>query len=77
MPSCEREFDEVHVREGEKFNVDAFKHACRLWTITLELSVSMLQFPSREIAELSWRYRTLGLGYANLGTILMVMGFLI
>ena len=44
--------------KGEKFNVDAFKHACRLWTITLELSVSMAQFPSREIAELSWRYRT-------------------
>lgn len=60
--------------DGEKFDVDAFKHACRLWTITLEISVAMAQFPSREIAELSWRYRTLGLGYANLGTILMVMG---
>jgi ribonucleoside-diphosphate reductase alpha chain len=60
--------------DGEKFDVEAFRHACRLWTITLEISVSMAQFPSREIAELSWRYRTLGLGYANLGTILMVMG---
>ncbi|MEE2757427.1 MAG: vitamin B12-dependent ribonucleotide reductase [Myxococcota bacterium] len=57
-----------------KFDVDAFKHACRLWTITLEISVAMAQFPSEEIAKLSWTYRTLGLGYANLGTILMVMG---
>ena len=57
-----------------KFDVDAFQHACRLWTITLEISVAMAQFPSEEIAKLSWTYRTLGLGYANLGTILMVMG---
>ena len=57
-----------------KFDVDAFKHACRLWTVTLEISVAMAQFPSQEIARLSWMYRTLGLGYANLGTILMVMG---
>ena len=60
--------------EGSRFDVDAFRHACRLWTLTLELSVVMAQFPSKEIAELSWRYRTLGLGYANLGTVLMVMG---
>ena len=60
--------------EHTKLDVDAFQHACRLWTITLEISVAMAQFPSVEIAERSWRYRTLGLGYANLGTILMVMG---
>ncbi|MEE2786759.1 MAG: vitamin B12-dependent ribonucleotide reductase [Myxococcota bacterium] len=57
-----------------RFDVDGFRHACRLWTLTLEISVAMAQFPSAEIAELSWRYRTLGLGFANLGTILMVMG---
>jgi len=57
-----------------RFDVEAFRHACRLWTITLEISVTMAQFPSAEIAELSWRYRTLGLGYANLGTVLMVLG---
>jgi ribonucleoside-diphosphate reductase alpha chain len=57
-----------------KFDVDAFQHACRLWTITLEISVAMAQFPSADIATLSWKYRTLGLGFANLGTILMVMG---
>jgi len=56
------------------FDVEAFQHACRLWTITLETSVVMAQFPSREIARKSFEYRTLGLGYANLGTYLMVAG---
>ncbi len=56
------------------FDVEAFKHAVRLWTITLEISVLMAQFPGREIAWRSYLYRTLGLGYANLGTILMTMG---
>ena len=57
-----------------KFDVEAFRHACRLWTVTLEISVTMAQFPSKTIAELSWKYRTLGLGYANIGTMLMVLG---
>ena len=43
----------------------------RLWTIVLEISVLMAQFPSREIAQLSYEYRTLGLGYANIGGLLM------
>lgn len=60
--------------ETGTFNVDAFKHATRLWTITLEVSVLMAQFPGKEIARLSYIFRTLGLGYANLGTILMTMG---
>lgn len=60
--------------ETGTFNTDAFKHACRLWTITLEISVLMAQFPGKEIARLSYMFRTLGLGYANLGTILMMMG---
>jgi ribonucleoside-diphosphate reductase alpha chain len=46
----------------------------RLWTVTLEISVLMAQFPSKEIAELSYEYRTLGLGYANIGGLLMSMG---
>jgi ribonucleoside-diphosphate reductase alpha chain len=57
-----------------RFDVDAYRHACRLWTVTLETSVVMAQFPSREIARRSFDYRTLGLGYANLGTYLMVAG---
>jgi ribonucleoside-diphosphate reductase alpha chain len=56
------------------FDTEAFEHACRLWTIALEISVLMAQFPSREIAELSYRYRTLGLGFANIGGLLMAAG---
>ncbi|MFN3872938.1 MAG: vitamin B12-dependent ribonucleotide reductase [Ignavibacterium sp.] len=57
-----------------KFNINAFRHASRLWTIVLEISVVMAQFPSKEIAQLSYEYRTLGLGYANLGALLMLQG---
>jgi ribonucleoside-diphosphate reductase alpha chain len=61
-------------RGEDGFNVVDFRHATRLWTIVLEISVMMAQFPSREIARLSYAYRTLGLGYANLGGLLMSMG---
>ena len=60
--------------ENEKFEIEKFRHASRLWTIVLEISVLMAQFPSKNIAKLSYEYRTLGLGYANLGALLMVMG---
>jgi ribonucleoside-diphosphate reductase alpha chain len=60
--------------EKNTFDVDAYKHAIRLWTVVLEISVLMAQFPSPEIARRSYEYRTLGLGYANLGTMLMVSG---
>ncbi|MCZ6793292.1 MAG: vitamin B12-dependent ribonucleotide reductase [Planctomycetota bacterium] len=60
--------------ENRHFDVEAFRHACRLWTIVLEISVLMAQYPSAGIAELSYRFRTLGLGYANLGTLLMLSG---
>src|SRR5688572_29345011 len=56
------------------FDVPAFEHATRLWTVVLEISVLMAQFPSKEVAQLSYEYRTLGLGYANMGTVLMVSG---
>ncbi|MHA1569518.1 MAG: vitamin B12-dependent ribonucleotide reductase, partial [Alphaproteobacteria bacterium] len=56
------------------FDVPAFEHAVRLWTVTLEISVLMAQFPSRRIAELSYQYRTLGLGFANVGGLLMDSG---
>lgn len=56
------------------FDVDGFRHACRIWTVILDISVQMAQFPSREIAQKSWDYRTLGLGYANIGALLMRMG---
>ncbi|HEX8375291.1 MAG TPA: adenosylcobalamin-dependent ribonucleoside-diphosphate reductase, partial [Geminicoccaceae bacterium] len=61
-------------RQDGSLAVDDFAHACRLWTIVLEIAVLMAQFPSRRIAELSFRFRTLGLGYANLGGLLMASG---
>jgi ribonucleoside-diphosphate reductase alpha chain len=59
-------------KETRAFDVKGFEHACRIWTIVLEISVLMAQFPSKEVAQLSYDYRTLGLGYANLGSALMV-----
>jgi ribonucleoside-diphosphate reductase alpha chain len=61
-------------RDGGTFDTPAFEHAVRLWTIALEISVLMAQFPSREIAKLSYEFRTLGLGYANIGGLLMASG---
>ncbi len=60
--------------ENKCLNTDLFKHAVRIWTLILEISVMMAQFPSKEIAKLSYEYRTLGLGYANLGGYLMSKG---
>ncbi|PLX24376.1 MAG: ribonucleoside-diphosphate reductase, adenosylcobalamin-dependent [Ignavibacteria bacterium] len=61
--------------EGKhEFKVENFRHAVRLWTLTLEISVLMAQFPSRSVALKSYQFRTLGLGYANLGSLLMVAG---
>jgi ribonucleoside-diphosphate reductase alpha chain len=57
-----------------KFDVESFRHATRVWTLILEISVYMAQFPSQSVAQKSFDYRTLGLGYANLGTLLMVQG---
>ncbi len=59
---------------GGKFDAEAYVHATRLWTVTLEISVLMAQFPSKEIAQRSYDFRTLGLGYANIGGLLMNMG---
>ena len=58
----------------KQFDVDAYEHLCRLWTVVLEISVMMAQFPSKAIAELSYEFRTLGLGFANIGGLLMTMG---
>ncbi len=61
-------------QETKTFRIEEFEHAVRLWTVVLEVSVMMAQFPSRRIAELSYEYRTLGLGYANIGGLLMASG---
>ncbi|MER9132794.1 vitamin B12-dependent ribonucleotide reductase [Mesorhizobium sp. M0768] len=55
-------------------DISAYEHTVRLWTMVLEISVMMAQFPSKEIAKLSYEYRTLGLGYANIGGLLMTSG---
>ena len=57
-----------------KFDIAGYEHTVRLWTLVLEVSVMMAQFPSRAIAERSYVYRTLGLGYANIGGLLMTSG---
>ncbi len=56
------------------FDVEGYEHTVRLWTVVLEISVLMAQFPSKQIAQLSYEYRTLGLGYANIGGLLMSSG---
>ena len=62
------------IEENGEFRIEDFRHATRLWTIVLEISVLMAHFPSKQIAQRSYDFRTLGLGYANLGTILMING---
>ncbi|MCZ7449471.1 vitamin B12-dependent ribonucleotide reductase [Agrobacterium rhizogenes] len=58
----------------KRIDIADYEHAVRLWTVVLEVSVMMAQFPSRQIAERSYEYRTLGLGYANIGGLLMSSG---
>ncbi len=61
-------------QETNQFDVNGYEYVTRLWTVVLEISVLMAQFPAKEVAQLSYDYRTLGLGYANLGSLLMVQG---
>ncbi|GHT92124.1 ribonucleotide-diphosphate reductase subunit alpha [Spirochaetia bacterium] len=64
----------LYNKQDKKFDVEGYLHAIQTWTMILEISVVMAQFPAPRIAELSYEYRTLGLGYANLGSLLMIMG---
>src|SRR5829696_5470780 len=64
----------LYDKAAKRFDVEGYEHLVRLWTVVLEISVMMAQFPSKEIAQLSYEYRTLGLGYANIGGLLMTMG---
>jgi ribonucleoside-diphosphate reductase alpha chain len=61
-------------RDDGSLDIEAFRHATRLWTVVLEISVLMAQFPSRQIAQRSYEFRTLGLGVANIGGYLMAAG---
>lgn len=62
------------MKDDGSIDIEAFEHAASLWTLTLEISVLMAQYPSKEIAKLSYEYRTLGLGYTNLGAYLIRCG---
>jgi ribonucleoside-diphosphate reductase alpha chain len=64
----------LYNKSSKLFDIEGYLHAIGIWTTILEISVVMAQFPSPRIADLSYQYRTLGLGYANLGTLLMLMG---
>lgn len=64
----------LYNEETDEFNIEGYEYIIRLWTVVLEISVLMAQFPSKEVAQLSYDYRTLGLGFANLGSLLMVKG---
>jgi len=64
----------LYDEDNDSFDITGYQHAIRLWTITLEISVLMAHFPSEKIAEKSFLYRTLGLGYANIGSLLMLQG---
>ena len=63
-----------HDERSHAYDIEGYEHAARLWTVVLEISVLMAQFPSREIAQRSYDFRTLGLGYANVGGLLMSSG---
>src|SRR5450631_1755473 len=63
-----------HDKTTRQLDLEGYEHAVRLWTVVLEISVMMAQFPSKEIAQLSFEFRTLGLGYANVGGLLMSSG---
>ncbi|MDR2517458.1 MAG: adenosylcobalamin-dependent ribonucleoside-diphosphate reductase [Spirochaetaceae bacterium] len=64
----------LYGKDAKTFDIEGYLHAIRIWTVILEISVTMAQFPGPKIARLSWEYRTLGLGFANLGSLLMLMG---
>ncbi len=64
----------LYNEETDEFDIEGYEYIIRLWTVVLEISVLMAQFPSKEVAQLSYDYRTLGLGFANLGSLLMVKG---
>src|SRR5207237_5545300 len=57
-----------------RFRLVPVLHALRVWALIPEISVYMAQFPSQSVAQKSYDFRTLGLGYANMGSLLMVQG---
>ncbi len=62
------------VRSTFSFDVEGYRHACRVFFIAQEILVDVSSYPTKNIAKNSHDYRPLGLGYANLGSLLMQMG---
>jgi ribonucleoside-diphosphate reductase alpha chain len=62
------------VTSGGQFDVEAFRHAVDTMILAQEIIVDNASYPTARIAENSHNYRPLGLGYANLGALLMSMG---
>lgn len=60
--------------DDQTFDIRGFRDACRIFTTAQEILVDLSSYPTKTIAENSHDYRPLGLGYANLGTLLMVKG---
>jgi ribonucleoside-diphosphate reductase alpha chain len=61
-------------REDGSFDVEGYRHACRVFFIAQEILVDLSSYPTGPIAKNSHDYRPLGLGYANLGSLLMSLG---
>lgn len=67
--------DPTNQHPTRQFDDDSYRHAIRLWTLVLDISVGMSSYPDRLVAENSVNYRAIGLGYANLGGLLMLAGY--
>ncbi len=63
-----------YISADGSFDVAGFRHACRIMFIAQEIEVDLSAYPTPDIAKNSHDYRPLGLGYANLGTLLMLNG---
>ena len=62
------------LRDDGSFDTEGYRHACRMFFIAQEILVDLSSYPTKGIATNSHDYRPLGLGYANLGSLLMQLG---
>ena len=60
------------IQDDGSFDLEAYQHAIRIFVIAQEILVDLASYPDEKLAENSHNFRPLGLGYANLGTLLMV-----
>lgn len=62
-------------QDKKQFDTENFRKTVRLVISILDISIDIAQYPTREICEKTMEFRTLGLGYCNLGALVMSMGF--